>query len=194
MATCEAEVREAVLRQVAGAYRKDRNTIVVAELGLCRGSARIDLAVVDGSLDGYEIKSERDTLRRLPAQVRTYGRVLDRVTIVCGRRHVDSVAALVPPWWGITKAMGTSAAVELQRLRAPAANPSVDPSAVVQLLWRDELLAEAYELHGPRGLSRRTRYQLGELLVRELPVEALGRRVRDRLRARRGWRARVPPA
>ena len=40
-----------------------KEALVVDELGLCQGRARIDLAVVNSSLHGYEIKSERDTLR-----------------------------------------------------------------------------------------------------------------------------------
>ena len=59
------------------------DTTVIYELGLCQGSARVDLAVIDGQLHGYEIKSERDSLRRLRAQADLYNKVFDRVTLVC---------------------------------------------------------------------------------------------------------------
>jgi len=36
------------------------------------GASRIDRAVVNGSVHGYEIKSETDDLTRLPAQARAY--------------------------------------------------------------------------------------------------------------------------
>jgi hypothetical protein len=189
----EALIRRAVVGQVAETYPPSSGVLVVPELELCRKSARIDLVVINGSLDGYEIKSERDTLRRLPNQVKAYGRVLDQVTIVCASRHTDRVRDLVPSWWGITEATNPGLKIQLRCLRAPTVNPSVDPTAVVQLLWRGELLAEVCELQGPRGLSRRTRHQLGELLASELPVEELCRRVRDRLRARQGWRVPASP-
>jgi hypothetical protein len=184
----EAHIRGTLIEQVTAAYTDRPGALIVPELELCRGAARIDLAVINRSLDGYEIKSERDTLRRLPSQVKAYGRVLNRVIIVCAQRHIDPVCTLVPSWWGITEAASTGPGIRLRCLRAPLRNPSVDPIAVTQLLWRGELLAEVGELQGPRGLSRQTRHQLGEILVGELSVDDLSSRVGDRLRARQGWR------
>ena len=60
---------------------------MVDELGVCRGQVRIDVAVVNGRFHGYEIKSDRDSLRRLDGQVDLYSKVLDRATIVVGDRH-----------------------------------------------------------------------------------------------------------
>ena len=48
------------------------DTILIEELGLCQGLARIDLATVSGVLHGYEIKSNRDRLSRLASQAETY--------------------------------------------------------------------------------------------------------------------------
>jgi len=60
--------------------------------------------VVNGKLHGYEIKSDADTLKRLPAQAEVYSAVFDLVTIVVGEHHLDTVRAIVPEWWGIVKA------------------------------------------------------------------------------------------
>ena len=79
----------------------DRNTLIVEELGLCRGTARVDIAVVNGQLSGYEIKSDRDTLSRLPAQMATYSRVFDTMTAVVAERHLGSTKAIIPDWWGV---------------------------------------------------------------------------------------------
>jgi hypothetical protein len=46
------------------------------EFGLEHGEVRVDVAVINGELHGYEIKSERDTLERLPRQVKAYSAVL----------------------------------------------------------------------------------------------------------------------
>ena len=40
-----------------------KGKIDVEELGVCRGRVRVDVAVVNGTLHGYEIKSDRDSLR-----------------------------------------------------------------------------------------------------------------------------------
>jgi len=37
------------------------------ELGILNGATRIDIAVITGQIEGYELKSERDTIQRLPA-------------------------------------------------------------------------------------------------------------------------------
>jgi hypothetical protein len=47
---------------------------------------------------GYELKSERDTLERLPLQARIYSRVFDRVTLVTGLRHAGAAEDRIPGW------------------------------------------------------------------------------------------------
>jgi hypothetical protein len=54
--------------------------IIIDELGLCRGTVRVDIAVVNGVLKGYEIKGDQDTLRRLASQAATYNRIFDTMT------------------------------------------------------------------------------------------------------------------
>jgi hypothetical protein len=56
------------------------------------------MVVVGRSLDAFEIKSERDTLRRLPRQALAYERLFDRCTLVLAERHSDHPAAMLPEW------------------------------------------------------------------------------------------------
>jgi len=46
-------------------HHVDPDTLVVDELGLKHGKCRADIAVINGHLMGYEIKSDDDSLRRL---------------------------------------------------------------------------------------------------------------------------------
>ena len=80
----DAEVRPALRTYLEQQESARPDTILIEELGLCQGRARIDLATVSGVLHGYEIKSPRDRLSRLASQAATYCRVLDRVTLVVG--------------------------------------------------------------------------------------------------------------
>ena len=50
-------------------------TLFVNELGLNHGRFRADIAVMNGKLVGYEIKTDQDTLVRLPAQIDGYNEV-----------------------------------------------------------------------------------------------------------------------
>ena len=96
----DAEVRPALRRYLQREKSAYPNMLLIEELGLCQGQARIDLLTVSGVLHGYEIKSNRDRLTRLVSQAATYSRVLDRVTLVVCPRHVEAALQLVPTWWG----------------------------------------------------------------------------------------------
>ena len=51
------------------------------ELGILNGATRIDIAVITGQIEGYELKSERDTIQRRPAQRDLHNKVMDRIRL-----------------------------------------------------------------------------------------------------------------
>lgn len=64
---------------------------VVHELNVSGGSRRLDLAAVTADrIVGVEIKSEKDTLKRLADQVRTFRRYVDLVLVVVHPTHWDA--------------------------------------------------------------------------------------------------------
>lgn len=176
----EHEIREALLGDLASRHTDD--TLILEELGLDSGRTRVDVAVVNGKMAGFEIKSDRDVLDRLPAQSEAYCRIFDEMVLVSGERHVNSAIALVPEWWGLIVAQGS----QLTSIRAAAPNPQVDPLSVARLLWRREAL-ELVESLGRSGYGRRPRRELWDELVRSLPCEELAAAVRTRLKERRNW-------
>jgi pseudouridine-5'-phosphate glycosidase len=97
----DGEVRQVLRERLNAIYGAEPTTIIVEELGLRCGAVRADLAVVNGRLKGYEIKSERDTLTRLARQCEVYSKVFDTVTIVVAERHLHGAVDVVPEWWGI---------------------------------------------------------------------------------------------
>ena len=84
----DAEIRSVLRSRLSQKHTRTSRTVFIEELGLCRGQVRVDLSVVNGLLHGYEIKSDRDSLRRLSGQVELYGKVFDRATLVVGERHL----------------------------------------------------------------------------------------------------------
>jgi hypothetical protein len=184
-------VRRALHRTALRRYHVDPTTLVLDELGLCRGAARVDVAVVNGRLEGYEIKAAADTLRRLPAQAICLNAVFDRVTLVVADRHLHAALHAVPSWWGMLLVEEDQCGeVHFDTVRRGRHNPAIDPVAMAELLWRDELieaLAEAGEsgkiLRQPRTvLCRRVADLLGEADTRAL--------VTRQLKGRQGWRDR----
>ena len=178
----DVDIRAALVDNLRDLYSGDK---IVNEMGLCLGATRVDVAVINGSLHGYEIKSDRDTLTRLPTQVALYNRVLDFSTVVCGPRYVTKIRDVVPEWWGITEVRAADGIVTLRSRRKPRRNRSCDPLSVAQLLWRDEA-AEALAARGEVVKRRETRWQLWDRLA-EWALPDLQLCVRDRLKARPRW-------
>jgi hypothetical protein len=183
----DRDVRSALLGALHQRFGADPDTLVVEELALARGDARIDIALVNGRLEGFEIKSARDTLGRLPAQARAYSRLFERLTIVVDGRHIDHLGDVVPSWWGVQVAHGTP--VVLTPIRRAKLNPAPDPAAAVELLWRDELLTALHALQADHGVRSATVSTLASRLLRVCSSAAVYSVVREALKARQGWRA-----
>lgn len=186
----DVDVRSALRATVLARHVRDPDTLVIDELGLESGVVRVDIAVVNGRIHGYEIKSDADTLERLPAQVEGYGRVLDRVTLVVGSRHAEAAQRLVPKWWGVYIAHEDDGGqVRFRVARRERANPGLDLHAVAALLWRDEALALLETRGRARGLRSKPRRDLYRALVDSVHSSELRRCVREALRSRTSWRA-----
>ena len=192
----DRDIRATLTSAIDQQHGGDRDALLISELGLCCGNARIDLALVNGSLNGYEIKSERDTLERLAGQEAVYSEILDTVTIVASGCHVDAIADSVPSWWGVTEARVDVATgrLVLVEIRAPGWNHDVNADMLVQLLWRDEVLEELEQRDLGRGLRSKPRRVLWEALSSSVSVDELRELVRLRLKSRSDWRSPSPPS
>jgi hypothetical protein len=144
---------------------------VLDEVGLFRKQSRVDLVVVGDHLEAYEIKSDADSLARLPVQVQAYSRVFERVTLVCASRHVTRALTIVPQWWAILEV--TPADPPFVCRRAGADNPEVDPFAVAQLLWRDDALDALARRDRAAGLWTSTRADIWRALSETVPPTEL---------------------
>lgn len=184
----DSHVRAALHMSLRRLHSDNPNqTLFVDELGLC-GEVRVDVAVVNGALTGYELKSSADTLRRLPTQVAVYSRVLDFATLVVAENHIEQARDLLPEWWGLVEARQEADSVSLAQLSPAAINPSIDPLALAQLLWRDEVLVELVNRGLDHGIRSKPRPVLWSRLAQNLPLMELRELVRTRLKSRQGWR------
>ena len=158
-------------------------------MGLCVGATRVDIAVINGAISGYEIKSDRDTLNRLPGQVALYDLVLDAAWVVTTNRYAARVEAHISPWWGVLGVeRQANETVAFHILRSAAWNDTKqEPMAIAQLLWRDEALEELQAIDAHRGLSRATRWGVWERLVDSMELADLKATVRRRLKERPSW-------
>lgn len=195
MDSTDFEIREALHRKVLKPYHRCDSTIIVDELGLAHGKKRIDVAVLNGHLHGYEIKSAKDTLARLPEQLNQYRKSLQKLTVVVAPNHMDGVLSIVPEWSGIIEARkGPRGGINFTTIRKATLNPEVDGVALAHLLWRKE----AIELLTRFGLSdkelNKSRKQLYEIIANEASLVELVSWIKEKFMARETWRADLQPA
>jgi len=187
----ELELRQALRERLRAGLTKDAQ--VIEELGIERGSARIDLALVNGSLIGYEIKSDFDSLDRLANQMHAYHRVFDELSIVTTPQFVLQVEQLLPPWWGILQAVcNDDGAVNLEVVRAPSNNPRQELLSLLSLLWRDEAAALLAKYGANKAKAKLTRNMLYEQLAGLADLSTVRDWVSYTLRHRDAWRASEP--
>jgi hypothetical protein len=160
------------------------DTEILHELKMPRPSARIDVAVINGELCGFEIKSDVDSLARLPRQRRAFSTVFDRVSVVTTLRHLESVSMAIPEWWGLIVARQCEGAASFATVREPGRNPSPSTEALLHMLSRNEIikLLEAGDLAD--GLRSKRRAILIEAVLDKVPMIEIGLQVRKLFKVR----------
>lgn len=193
MNTNDKIIRTALKSHLNQLHSRDRKVRIVEEFGVEHGAARADVVVVNGLLHGYEIKSDRDTLSRLPEQMGAYNAVFDQVTLIVGKQHLYEAINLVPDWWGILIAkVEPDASVVFNRIREPKENFAQCNLSIARLLWRDEalrILEEACEADGLRSKPRELMYKKLSAIFDQQTLEE---KVRETLFVRGDWRSDAP--
>lgn len=185
----DIHVREVLLRELKEECSCEEDTLIINEMAVCQGTSRVDIAVINGSIHGYEIKSECDTLNRLPSQMYDYNRVFERVTIVTADDFLNKVKEIVPGWWGIICVKNKDGKPILKKIKKGRKNPSQDAIALVQLLWREEALTILKKKGLQKGYLSKPKGIIYERLVELIPLKELKVEVNRLLKEREGWRS-----
>lgn len=185
----DIDIRRELDRGLRLKHEGDDTALVRHEFGVDSGGRRVDVVLINGRLDGWEIKSDHDSLARLAGQVESFSRVLDRSWLVTTDRHLERASERLPAWWGLVRAcpLGEDGQVRLTQLRRPRRSPMLDAMATAQLLWRDEAMAILVEHGLGAGLSGKARWYVWDRLAASFALDPLRGLVRDALRARPEW-------
>jgi hypothetical protein len=161
---------------------------VVQELEVARGRVRADVVRLSNcDIHAYEIKSDLDTLRRLPRQIRYYNEVFSTVTLVVGIDHVVEALYIIPDWWGVIVAELNGIKLRLSPIRQEQRNTHTNYEVMSDLLRRHELVKvlSAYGVSGSRHsmskqkLIQETQQEISkESLVEQLAGALLARKER----------------
>lgn len=188
-ATTDFNIRSALHRQHLRHQVLHPGTLVIDELGLAHARSRVDVAVINGCIHGYEIKSARDSLNRLSAQLDVYRQTLQKLTIVAASRHLPRILSEVPEWCGVIEALqGPRGGIKLHLIRSARLNPNIDPVMLAQLLWKPEVLnLLSRNGYTPKELRRPRKY-LYEMLCKVLTPQEITNAIRDFMMCRKTWR------
>lgn len=166
---------------------------LLCEIGLWGNTVRDLGRLTETRLEGFEIKSDGDTLSRLRKQAEIYNLVFDTATLVAARKHIDKAAAILPEWWGLTEAVSHDGGIEFHTLRSPSDNLSASAERIAGFLWKDEALAALRDLGVRRGLSRLRLAEMHALIAQSMSIEEVRRLVYPVLAARSDWIDRHDP-
>jgi hypothetical protein len=185
----EAIVRHRLRDEVLASAGKPSEAIY--EFWVPRSNERADVVVIGTHMSAFEIKTERDTLKRLPRQATAYARLFDRCTVVTAERHVAATMEMLPEWWGVIAIVTDDQPPSFRSLRCATANDCVDPETLVRLLWREEV-REILSSLGNEPDPQASRSSMWHHVLSLVDLVRLKKAVRYALLARDRDIARIP--
>jgi hypothetical protein len=185
----DMDIRQALHSQQLRAFHQNEHCRVIDEFVVGSEDARIDIAAINGSLHGYEIKSDADSFDRLPSQIEAYNKVFDYLYLAVGNHFVSKASQALPEWWGILHVYKKNDLIVTKSIRKPKKNPDSVPLSVANLLWKDEIVTILQSYITEVGLGKKERSLLLFQLVDTLPFDELKKEVRRALKLRQDWRS-----
>ena len=195
LSTNDLIIRSALKEVLKKKHEKDKELKIIDELGVQHGSVRIDIAVINGIMHGYEIKSDRDTLERLPEHVQAYSAIFDQVTLILGSKHLIDAFRMIPDWWGVETAhISDDGVVFFNIIRKAKDNPEQHAVSIARLLWRQEALDKLENLGKADGVRSKPREIVYQRLAESIDLKMLKKHVRSvLLSSRQNWRTDAQP-
>lgn len=91
----EARLKSAVIDRLADSGALANDSVLISELTVGNWTRRTDIVLANGSLWGFELKSESDSLVRLAGQVETFSNYFEKLIVVVASRYEDKAQKLL---------------------------------------------------------------------------------------------------
>lgn len=176
----DSDIRKPLHRWLWEQHAQTEDTAILHELPIPRPSARMDIAVVNGEICGFEIKSDADRLTRLRYQQPAFSAICDKICLVVTSRHLKQSRTAIPQWWGIVLVQHSDGGVIFRSKRKPRENRTPNNRALLYLLTRAELKM----ILSAKGVSKLPQSDLIEMAITTLDAAELRGRVREILKRR----------
>jgi len=163
------DIRVALRQWVQDKFELKQDDILINELGFCNKdpnstvdcSFRADLALANGRLVGFEIKSKKDSLKRWLSQMIAYTNVFDEVWLCSHGKHLYRALEITEKHVGVL-AVDDSGSITV--IRYADRNTKLNFYDLSGLLWKDELLEFALINNIINIKSRMTKNEIRESL------------------------------
>lgn len=163
-----------------GFYNKDFNSTV-------DNAFRADVVLASDRLIGFEIKSEKDNLKRWTSQMIAYPNVFDETWLCVHTKHLDSALDITPIHIGILLIDSTGVVSVIRHTKDEVTNNCYDLSS---MLWKDELIALA-DIYNIAAKPRMNKRFIRNLLAEHLSVRQVGDYLISRLKIRKSLELEV---
>ena len=183
----DIDIREPLMKKLIK-QNMEHDFRIIPEMAVCDGFSRVDIAVANGKLCGYEIKSDADTLERLPQQQEFYNKTFDKMFIVVGPKYESVIESYIPEWWGIYVAYyDKKNNIKIKTQKKAHINKNLCAESLLELLWRDEIVT-LLKINGFNGLSSKNRRILRQIAIENLSLSQIKNYTRETLKRREDWR------
>jgi len=97
----ESEIRELLILHLSAKHSDEPHLAFIKEIFIDNFKCRADLVMANGSALAFEIKSELDSLNRLPNQLECLASHFDEVIVVCAEKHLSNTLGMVDDGIGV---------------------------------------------------------------------------------------------
>lgn len=147
------------------------NATIINEMVVANWSRRADLAVANGHLQAFEIKSDFDSLKRLDGQLETFTSRFEKVTVICSPKFTYEITKKVTSKVGIIEYLSTEQGIRFKIVQRGRISLPVNKSVYINFLLKKELQLFLIE-NGKSFLAESGRESL-ERIAEKLPLSKI---------------------
>ncbi|EPZ0267921.1 ABC transporter [Serratia marcescens] len=158
---------------------------IINEMVVANWSRRADLAVANGHLQAFEIKSDFDSLKRLDGQLEIFTSRFEKVTVVCAPKFTYEVKKKVTPEVGVIEYLHDSKGVRFKIVQRGRTSPIANKKIYISFLLKKELqslLVESnikYFSESGRGVLEKIAENISLSKIRLFVLNAIKKRYKE---------------
>ena len=161
--------RSALVQRILLGRHSLNTASLLNEFRVARSKA--DIVILNGTSTAYEIKSDRDSLARLPHQLEDFRRHFAKVAVVASENHIKQLERVAPPDVGI---LMLTRSFSIRTIREPEPRPElIDAVSLIDSLRVGEAKRVIQRLGDeiPEVSNTAIRTELREIVASKEPLE-----------------------